>query len=122
MKEINKLNEDINKAIKNKDFEKVKALQKMRVEIKNALIQKFERDILDRCIKKEDLEDGVWYECDDEGLRVARRVGKARWNEEKGKFLYERDKFGHKFEDTMDYFGDVINAGYAGFPPMWKAK
>ena len=123
MENLNKIYKQIAEANKNKDIEEAERLKEIANELKEEerekrlkLVRKAENEIADKMLKKEELEDGVWYEGPGD---FARQVTRARWNEERGKFIYDRYKFGW-FEDEMDYFGDVINERYAGFAPMNK--
>lgn len=76
-----------------------------------------DKEILKRCIRKEDLVDGAWYETDTEGEYVARYCDKAQWIEKDNHFLVPgQQQFG--MDGYLDYFGDVINTREAGFPPM----
>lgn len=80
-----------------------------------------DREILKRCIKKEELVDGAWYETDKEGQHVARYVNKAQWIKKDDHFLAPgQQQFG--MDGYLDYFGDVIDTRMAGFPPMKKVE
>lgn len=80
-----------------------------------------DQEILKRCIKKEDLIDGEWYWTDKEGEEVARYVEKGQWLKDKDHFLVPgQQQFG--MDGYLDHFGDVIETGYAGFPPMKKVN
>ena len=82
-----------------------------------------ERDLelLKKAIPKEDLEDGAWYDCEDEAKTVARFGGKAKWDKERNMFLAPgQQQFG--MDGWLDHFEDAIKTGYAGFIPMWKVE
>jgi hypothetical protein len=128
MKDLDKLAMEIGVAIKNGEvdkakelkgvYEKLKAEEKKRVEKE---LRDLEKRVLDRCIKKEDLEDGAWYDCDKEGKRFTRFGGIAQWDEKKQMFRAPgQQQFG--MDGWLDHWEDVINTRYAGFPPMWKVE
>jgi len=82
------------------------------------LLREHELKILNKCIPKNQLEDGVTYIST--GCTLCRFICEARWDQKIGKFKYMRDKFGLKFEDEIEHFVDVIDTGYAGFTPIKK--
>ena len=127
--ELRKLEDKINPLIKQialqvkngEDPIKDREIYNQLMEKKRALVKKYteenDREILKRCIKKEDLIDGAWYETDKEGQHVARYVNKAQWIKKDDHFLAPgQQQFG--MDGYLDYFGDVIDTRMAGFPPM----
>jgi len=108
----------------NEDYAKYKIEYTELVEQKRELIKQYNRekdlDILTRCIEKEDLIDGAWYETDFDGKKLARFTGKAQWLKDRNEFLAPgQQQFG--MDGYLDYFGDVIDINMAGFAPMKKA-
>ena len=92
--------------------ERVKALEWVR-----------ERDLelLKKAIPKAEMEDGVWYDCEDDAKSVARFGGKAKWDKERDMFLAPgQQQFGA--DGWLDHWEDAIDNGYAGFVPMWKVE
>lgn len=61
-------------------------------------------------IPKDKLIDGQFYKGNHRQAKV------AKWNDQKQKFIYLRNKFGHTFEDTCNHFED--DDGYALFVPL----
>ena len=129
MEEIKKVDKELNPLIKiialkrkegkeiTKEEEVYNKLRKRRKTLLDEYTKENDLKILERCIKKEDLVDGAWYETDKEGEEVARWVDKAQWIEKDNHFLAPgQQQFG--MDGYLDYFGDVINTGMAGFPPM----
>ena len=131
--QLDKLNGEINQLTKNAglaakagnqdEFAQLKIIvaekQEEKKEILNQWTKENDLKILERCIKKEDLIDGAWYETDFEGKKVARFAGKAKWIEKDNHFLAPgQQQFG--MDGYLDYWGDVIESRYAGFPPMKK--
>jgi hypothetical protein len=81
----------------------------------------FELELLNKAIPKEELEDGAWYDCDEDAKKVARFDGIAQWNEKKQEFLAPgQQQFG--MDGYLDHWADAIDAGFAGFVPMWKVE
>lgn len=128
-KQINDLIKKIALNIKNEENEeKIEALHKEYNELKkertkkiNDYRRKKDLELLERAIPKQRLEDGVWYDCDFEGKKVARFQGKAKWNKKREMFLAPgQQQFGT--DGWLDHFEDVIDKGYAGFVPMWKVE
>ncbi len=82
-----------------------------------------ERDLelLNKAIPKEQLEDGAWYDCDEEAKKVARFGGKAKWVKKQNMFLAPgQQQFG--MDGWLDHWADVVNDRFAGFVPMWKVE
>jgi hypothetical protein len=80
-----------------------------------------ELELLNKAIPKEELEDGAWYDCDEDAKKVARFDGIAQWNEKKQEFLAPgQQQFG--MDGYLDHWADAIDAGFAGFVPMWKVE
>jgi hypothetical protein len=83
--------------------------------------RKRDLDLLKIAIPKEQLEDGAWYDCNEEAKRVARFSGQAKWVKEKDMFLAPgQQQFG--MDGWLDHWEDVVNDRYAGFVPMWKVE
>jgi hypothetical protein len=112
--------------------EALKKIEVIRKNITGALIwernikmiefnRKRDLNLLAKAIPKEQLEDGAWYDCEDEAKRVARFQGKAQWIKEKDMFLAPgQQQFG--MDGWLDHWVDAIDAGFAGFVPMWKVE
>lgn len=88
-----------------------------KIKRKEATI-KYEQEVLNKIIPKDQLEDGEWYEGT--GCNLSRYVKEARWSDKKQTFYYVRQKYGSTFEDTMDHFADTVDTGFAGFTPLKK--
>ena len=83
-------------------------------------LDKWEKEVVAKIIPKDQLEDGVVYLPLEGTGGLCRHVEEARWDAKRQVFWYIRTKFGYTFEDRMDHFADVINAGVAGFTPIKK--
>ena len=81
---------------------------------------KFEKEVLEKIIPKNKLENSATYLAMEGTERLCRHIEEAKWDKKEQKFWYTRNKFGHEFEDLIDHFEDVINDGYAGFTPIKK--
>jgi len=92
-----------------------------RIRGKKELIE-FEKDVLNKIIPKDKLEDGVIYLALKGTEGLCRNVDKAKWDRKEQIFLYDRTKFGHTYEDRMNHFADVINDTIAGFTPFKPIK
>lgn len=118
----------LNKAFKGdqKKVEKFLELDKKRYngEQRVNLIEwnrKRDLEFLKKAIPKEKLEDGAWYDCDEDAKEVARFCGIAQWNKKRQEFRAPgQQQFG--MDGYLDHWEDAIGAGFAGFVPMWKVK
>jgi hypothetical protein len=113
----------------NEAFKKIEIIRKATVndERRESFVKMIEwnrnRDLalLEKAIPKEKLEDGAWYDCEDEAKKVARFGGKAQWNEKRQEFLAPgQQQFG--MNGWLEHWADVVDEGYAGFVPMWKVE
>lgn len=129
LEELKQIDDEINPLLKKiatqiKEGEDTMVDKKLYEELRNKrklIVKEYgewrDKEILKRCIRKEDLLDGEWYETDKEGEQVARYCDKAQWIEKDNHFLVPgQQQFG--MDGYMDYFGDVIHTRLAGFPPM----
>jgi hypothetical protein len=83
--------------------------------------RKRDLELLKKAIPKEKLEDGAWYDCDEEAKIIARFGGEAQWDKKNNKFLAPgQQQFG--MDGWLDHWEDVINDRCAGFIPMWKVE
>jgi hypothetical protein len=83
--------------------------------------RKRDLELLNKAIPKKDLEDGAWYDCDDEAKKVARFGGKAKWVKKEDMFLAPgQQQFG--MDGWLNHWEDVVNDRFAGFVPMWKVE
>lgn len=83
--------------------------------------RKRDLELLKKAIPKEKLEDGAWYDCDEDAKKVARFGGKAQWDKKMNMFLAPgQQQFG--MDGWLDHWEDVVNDRYAGFVPMWKVE
>ena len=76
---------------------------------------KREKKFIEIAIKKEELEDQVYYI----GFRF-RGDGMAMWNEKIGKFLIITYEFDKPCVEKLEHFADVIDKGFDGFVPIEK--
>jgi hypothetical protein len=63
-------------------------------------------------VKKDDLIDGAYYQG------FCRNADVAKWDSDKGKFVYMRFKFGHSFPEDINHLSD--DNGYDLFVPYNK--
>jgi hypothetical protein len=127
---VEKLKEFIKKGDKpNEALEKVKTIRKVMagedIWERAVRIVEFnrERDLvfLKKAIPKEQLEDGAWYDCENEAKKVARFQGHAKWVKEKDMFLAPgQQQFGT--DGWLNHWEDVVDIRLAGFVPMWKVE
>lgn len=85
-------------------------------------LHRWEQEVGQKIIPKNQLEDGVTYLPLEGTGGLCRHVKEARWDAKEQIFWYTRTKFGYTFEDRMDHFIDVIDAGIAGFTPIKKKE